>query len=193
MTRADAGLNNQGPDRETDLRIHQEGRLSKEHKRSLFAFLLVALACLVIVSTGLRSNAVQGIIRDRAADVVAGGVLSRIAQHRPAPAPPGHPVRRSGLPGHPAFQQPAHQGLRRPALPARQDARSNHDARVVPADAHAHVHAKGHAAGRAAGRSEGRSEGRAEDHGRHLGWGSVTGAGHDRGHGHAYARGHARP
>ena len=161
--------------------------MSKEHKRSLFAFLLVALACLAIVTTGLRSNAVQGILRDRAADVVAGSVLSRIAEHRPTPAqaPAGHPVR-TGAAGHLVARQPAHQRVQRPAVPARQDATSDHDARTVPADAHAQGHARAH------GRSH------AVDHGRHLGWGFegfASESGHDRGHGHAhaYARGHARP
>ena len=50
--------------------------MSKEHRRSLVVFALVAVACAVIVATGLRSDAVRGFLGRQAGDVVAGSVLT---------------------------------------------------------------------------------------------------------------------
>jgi hypothetical protein len=68
--------------------------VSREHRRSLVAFALVALACVVVIASGLRSSALQGVLGHPAAHraasvVVPGSVLDRAPRPRtPAADPP---------------------------------------------------------------------------------------------------------
>lgn len=73
--------------------------MSREHRRSLFAFALVALACAVIMATGLRGNAIQG-VRHQVSHVVAGSVVVHrsMGPRVDAAVAPGAVVRRSAAP-----------------------------------------------------------------------------------------------
>lgn len=108
--------------------------MSKEHRRSLVAFALVALACAVVLASGLRSNALQGLLggpsAHPAAVVVPGSVLGRSAQPRVTPrhvrthAPA--PVRAAAAPttvvperAEPAAAPTRHRALGHPRSPGR--------------------------------------------------------------------------
>ena len=68
--------------------------MSADHKRPLFAFVLVMLACVLIIANGLRSEAFVGMLRARADRVVAGVQLVPVplapvrAPHRQPTEPP---------------------------------------------------------------------------------------------------------
>jgi hypothetical protein len=107
--------------------------VSKEHRRSLVAFALVGLACAVVLASGLRSNAVQGILGHRAvhpaaAFVVPGSVLARSAQPRVTPrhVRTHAPVRAAAAPttvvperAEPAAASTRHRALGHPRSPGR--------------------------------------------------------------------------
>lgn len=184
--------------------------MSDNHKRPLFAFVVVAIACGLIIANGVRTEALVGLLRAGAQHVVAGvpfvpdaphrtTVPARAAAAEPAPvvspaapttvrvlAPSLRteaPVRHRPATGAPAW---ATASQVRADHPVRESgpAGVEHPGRGVHGH-HGHGHVQGHAKGHAHGRAHGhRAHGARHAHLRHA-------RGHSH-HGHTHHRHHAR-
>jgi hypothetical protein len=65
--------------------------VSKQHRRPLLAFVVVLVACGVIIVTGLRSEAVRHLVGLTPRSVVAGSLVPSAPAPRPTPAPTATP------------------------------------------------------------------------------------------------------
>ncbi|MBB6626729.1 hypothetical protein H5V45_05265 [Nocardioides sp. KIGAM211] len=146
-----------------------------DHRRPLVAFVIVALACGLIVANGLRSQAVVGFLHRGVQHVVAGTPLQP-APAPAAPAAPAHPrsTATSGAPSRarvaavPAVRTSGHAGPRVHHPRGSAHVGRGHHARLHPSPGH----------------------GRGHEHGSH-GRGHAHGA-HGHGHGHAHSGHHPR-
>ncbi len=68
--------------------------MSQEHKRPLYAFLVLLVACSLVMVHGLRSEAVQGLLRVAPAAIVAGVELHAAPEARPTRGSLSEPGRR---------------------------------------------------------------------------------------------------
>jgi hypothetical protein len=112
------------------------GTVSKEHRRPLLAFVVLLVACVIVVVTGLRSEAFRGLLgRGTAPVVVAGSTLMPDVRPDPprsaptearravAPEPPAPP--RASTPAPHAERAPAPTRPPRAKKPSRDSTRSN--------------------------------------------------------------------
>ncbi len=133
--------------------------MSVDHKRPLFAFVIVAIACAVIVANGIRSEAFVAMMRIGASHIVAGIVLepARDQPQRPSPT---------------AASEPVHEG-RAAAVPQAPPASRSSVSRSPRRSSSSHA---------SAGRAHGWGHGRADHHRRHQGRADRAREGHhDRG------------
>lgn len=169
--------------------------MSVDHKRPLFAFVIVAIACAVIIANGIRSEAFVAMMRTGASHIVAGMVLEP-ARHRPqhttAAAPgPTHVDRSSATSAPPAPVVSRHpvvsrSGGRHAAVTAGHRASGHH-----ASGHHASGHERSHHDGAQHGRDHDPQHEQREQQGRSHGRGHEQhGRSHDQGRGYGYGHGY---
>lgn len=167
--------------------------MSVDHKRPLFAFAIVAIACAVIIVNGIRSEAFVAIMRTGASHIVAGMVLEPVRhrpQHTTAAAPAPASVDRSSAPPAPVVS-------RHPVV-SRSGGRQATVTTANPSSGHRVPGSREHASGRGRGHHDGPEPGRAqgrqhENQGRSHGRGHQQHArSHGQGQGHDQGRGYGR-
>jgi hypothetical protein len=130
--------------------------MSADHKRPLYAFVIVAIMCALIIANALRSQAVMGVLQAGAAQVVHGTELHPQDAHRQ----PGRPVEAPVL-TVPAPVAPTATTERTPALAP---APASTAPSVAPGHAsHPHHPVAGHSAPGVPGASPGHHPGEADE------------------------------
>jgi hypothetical protein len=159
--------------------------VSTNHKRPLFAFFLVALACSMIIANGVRSQAVVSVVRAGAQRLVAG--IELVVTDAP-PEPPASDAQPELTPVgsvEVAAQQVFGGGQSVP--PVRHRTTGGHRAKAHHAHAHARSLVKQHGHST---RSRGHAPGNGKAH--HRAHGKKAGKGHHRAHAKRNGWGHTK-